>query len=282
MNKMLFLKISLLSSIVLLVGTFQNCSKVRFVSEVDSLGKAEACETVSCELTPLTEKTAVTTILMALGDQHNSELIVKGASSQFIAESVVRYTSPKDSPRILLINDYGNNGESPEDTIYVRDVLLSRYNTDFLQETASGISVNQLKGYDVVWYNNPGHPMSNSKTRDALIAFEGGVILQGDDLSWGNGFSLTSLTGLTNIDNGSVVRCGSQSYPHDNNANYQYSVTLDSNKIPGANSSVINFRYGNDIDNSVIARNDLEVLAHAKGGPNDCTQLRPAIVRYEK
>jgi hypothetical protein len=52
--------------------------------------------------------------------------------------------------------------------------------------------------------------------------------------------------------------------------------------MPGAASSTVHFVYGNDIDNSVSARTDLEILATAVGGESSCTAKRPAIVRYLK
>jgi hypothetical protein len=125
--------------------------------------------------------------------------------------------------------------------------------------------------------------MGSEKSRDALARFKGGVILQGDDLAQGNGFSTESLTGLKFVDNGTSVQCDDgQNYPHDNNSGYKFRVNLDASKIPGASDAMIAFQYGNDIDNTVVARADLEVLASAMGGPASCTKSRPAIVRYQK
>lgn len=76
--------------------------------------------------------------------------------------------------------------------------------------------------------------------------------------------------------------CGGMAYAHDNNSGYQFRVALNAAKFPQANNQLIGFRYGNDIDNSQVARNGVEVMATAQGGPESCTEARPAIVRYLK
>lgn len=267
---------------LILVG-FQNCSDVQFVDSNSKLGSLGVCNRISCDLTPLTTKAAVTTILIALGDKHNSQLVVAGASSQLIGETVVRYSSPKENPRILVVRDANSGDEDPEDTVFAAEVLLQRYNVTAIDEPAAGLRDSDVAGYDLVWLNNPGHPMNSEVTRDTLMRFAGGVVLQGDDLSRGKtGFSVEALSGLRYIDNGTVVMCNNINYAHDNNGGSQYRVTLDPDKIPGADSSTIRFLYGNDIDLTAIARADLEVLAYAVGGPAECTEHRPAIVRYLK
>lgn len=241
----------------------------------------DVCQTISCDLTSLTNKPAVTTILMALGDESDSQLVVNGASAQLVAESIIRYTSPKTKPRILLIHDYNSQSESPTDFAYTAS-LLERFEVVRLNEPADGVRAKDLEGFDVIWLSNPGHPMNSSKTRDALIAFTGGVVLQGDDMSIGQNFDNSALTGLKTIDNGTSVTCGGKSYNHDDNAGEKYRVSLNQDKIPGVDSSTIEFRYGNDIDKTTPIRKDLEVLATAKGGPASCVEDRPAIVRYTK
>jgi hypothetical protein len=275
-------KIQILVLVVVCLLAFQNCSKVEFAATAPSLSGLGVCEGVSCDLTPLTPKPAVTTILLALGDEADDQLVVKGLSAQVIAETVVRYTSNKTNPKILLVLDSGNAGEDPEDTLYIRDNLLKRYNVTFLAEPTAGLSASDLVGYDIIWFNNPGHPMGVQASHDALLNFSGGVVLQGDDLARGNGFSMEDLTGLHFIDNGTSVTCGGQTFNIDNNAAGKYDVTLDWNKMPSATSEMIHFEYGNDIDLTESSRSDLEVLALAKANPLECTESRPAIVRYMK
>lgn len=245
-----------------------------------------SCDKISCDLTPLTLKPAVTTILLTLGDQANSELVINGASSQLIAETVVRYTSPILNPKVLVVFDSLDFGEDPEDRAYLTNVLLSRYHPVVMQTASGGLTAADVAGYDVVWYNNPGHPMSSLRTLQTLLAFKGGVILQGDDLAHGedgsNKFSLSALTGLNYIDNGVSVVCGSKSYAHDDNSAYQYRVSIDPNKILGVSASTLNFKYGNDIDNTSVVGPEIEIIASAIGGGDNCTEKRPTIVRYYK
>ena len=89
------------------------------------------CSGVSCSLTPLTNKPAVTTILLALGDEANNQLVINGNSSQLIAETIIRYSSPVSNPKILVVQDHNIGGEDPEDTIYIVKNLLARYNPRF-------------------------------------------------------------------------------------------------------------------------------------------------------
>lgn len=240
----------------------------------------EVCDGISCELTPLTSKPTVTTILLALGDKVDRQFVIKTASSQLIAESVVRYSSPKANPKILLVRDFGAQNEDPEDTTYIRNLLV-RYNVSYIELNDYGLMPSQTQGYDVIWFNNPGAPMHSVQTRSTLMQFSGAVVLQGDDLSHGTeDFSLEDLTGLHFVGNGTDVLCeNGKYYKHDDNGGEQYHVTLDKNRISGAKKSQINFRYGNDIDETTVSNSKVEVLAWAKGGPDACKKLRPAITR---
>jgi hypothetical protein len=263
---------------------FQNCEKARFhsVQEFGSvIGLAVPCGTQSCSLTPLTSKPAVTTILLALGDESNSQLVGNPVSNQYLAESVVRVSTPAQSPKILIVKAHNHNGEDPEDTLYIQS-LLSGYQTTVVAEPAGGLLPEAVQGYDLIWFNNPGHPFSSQISYDTLMAFEGGVVLQGDDLARSDTFSMTPLTGLTYIDNGTSVTCGNQTFPHDNNAGEQFRVSLNPEIIQGVDQATVSFRYGNDIDNTVIADPAVVTLAVAKGGPSVCTEPRPAVVLRQK
>lgn len=265
-----------------LVFGFQNCAGPQIVFSESQLGKLGACDGISCDLTPITLEPAVTTILLALGDEDNDELVINGISTQLIAETVVRYSSPIINPRILFIRDARAGDESLGDTAYVRDVLLSRFDVTFFDETERSLQTSDTAGYDLIWFNNPGTPMGSQQTYKTLLSFRGGVIIQGDDLSVGRGFSMTELTGLESVNNGTKVQCDNQSYNIDNNTGYTYRVKLVGQKFVGAQTDSLIFQYGNDIDHTIIARPDLEVLATAKGSPSDCFTEYPTIVRYPK
>ena len=267
---------------------FHNCSKASLSvndpgsNKAQSLPPVEVCNGISCSLTPLTNKPAVTTILLTLGDESNSQLVINGATSQLLAESVVRYSSPRENPKILVVRDYNDNGEDPEDTPYVINQLLKRYNVSTLQEPAQGLKASDLAGFDLIWFNNPGAPMGSASTLQTLMEFKGAIVMQGDDLSRGVSFSMENLTGLTHLDNGTEVECAGKSYPHNDNNGHQYRVQIDPASITGPDASVLNFRYGNDIDNAYISKPGVQVLATATGGPDSCSETRPTIVRYFK
>lgn len=260
---------------------FQNCGQNGSITQ-KVVAPLDVCEGVSCVLDPLTEKPAVTTILMALGDEAEQQLVVNGASAQLIAETVIRYSSPKNNPKIIVVRDRQFNGEDPEDTAYISDVLLKRYHAKFMEEPEGGLSLQDLDGYDVVWFNNPGHPMSSQMTYNTLLQFEGAVVLQGDDLTRGAGFDISGLTGLTHMNNGTDVVCDGKVYHHDDNKSNQFRVTLNAEKFPLVDNTPIQFRYGNDIDESSVSLSKVEVLATAQGGHETCTEKRPTVVRYLK
>jgi len=281
-KKRMWLKGLLVCSSLLIL--FQNCSQNgEIVLKESNVSDLSVCGGISCTLDPITPKTAVTTLLLALGDSQDSQLVINGASSQLIAETVIRYTSPVRNPKILVVRDRNIAGEDPEDTTYVAEVLLRRYNPEFVIESEAGLKPEDVKGFDVVWFNNPGHPMSSKTTYETLLNFKGGVVLQGDDLSRGNGFSMQGLTHVKYVDNGTDPKCeDGKTYYHDNNQGNQYRVSLDSEKMPTPNSASLQFKYGNDIDLVDINSDDVEVLATALPGPTVCQTSRPAIVRYMK
>ncbi len=276
-------KVKAAAAIVLvaaLAGVFQNCTNAKF-SVINDESVATLCGTQSCSLNPLTKKPAITTILLALGDEANNQLVGNPVSNQYLAETAIRFSTPKIGPRILIVRALNNHGEDPEDTVYVQN-LLSRYSADLIDEPAAGLQPSDVANYDLVWFNNPGYPFSSQVSFDTLMTFGGGIVLQGDDLSRSDSFSLTPLTGLKYLDNGTSVRCAGVDYRHDNNGGEQYRVSLNPAKIQGLDASAIRFRYGNDIDNTEIVDPSVEVLAVAVGGPASCTEERPTVVRRER
>lgn len=238
----------------------------------------------ACDLTPIATKPGVVTIFLALGDIAQDQLVIAERSAQLIAQNAVKYASPVVNPKILVIKDSNHNGESSSDTEFIAKKLLSAYKADVLIEPASGIQASDLIGYDLVWFNNPGYPMGLLSTFNILKAFKGGVVLSGDDMGAGKGFSTESLTGLKIIDNGSTVSCSGQTYSYDNNSAYQYQVSLEEKFLAGVDPSILKFQYGNDIDDTKLLNDSskYEVLAYASGAKNTCTFKRPVIVRYLK
>jgi hypothetical protein len=241
----------------------------------------------ACELRPVVSRAGVVTILMALGDLVEDRLVVSEEAARLIAQNAIKFASPVDDPRILVIKDFNHQGESPYDTTYIAKTLLKRYSrVDILEDTPAGLQDQQLEGYDLVWFNNPGYPMGSRVSRDTLARFSGGVVLSGDDLTQGKGFDTQALTGLTFINNGSNMSCNGKSYKYDNNLGSRYRIELSGQFFPGMLEAVKVFEYGNDIDHSRLAFPDemlkYEVLARAKGKVGECDYNWPVIVRYEK
>lgn len=275
--KNLILFVSILSIVACSPAEFSTVKK-------DTLNSQQVCPGCgSVPTPPQVSTTGTVTILLALGDQINNDLIIKGASAQLIAENVISFASPVVNPKILVVRDKRHNGETKYDTDYIASNLLQRHDTHFIEEPDDGLKDSDVEGYDVVWFNNPGHPMGSNASKGTLKAFKGGVVLSGDDMSRGVGFDMSDLTGLRHIDNGVTVSCGGQNYNHDNHAKYRYSVTLNENLVPTNSQDLLSFEYANDIDNTeLIGGAGFEVLATAVGGASSCVDERPVIVRYEK
>lgn len=236
----------------------------------------------ACDLTPVATKPGVVTMLLAFGDLANNQLVITEGSARLLAQNSVKFATPVAQPKILVVKDFNNQKESEFDTKYIATVLLSNYKqVDVLNETIVGLGAKDLEGYDLIWFNNPGHSMGSKRTMDSLMAFKGGVILSGDDLTQGSGFSMQALTGLKYIDNGTSIKCDGKTFNYDNNNGELYKIEISAQFLPGIAEDLRLFEYGNDIDNSSVITSDkkLEVLASAKG---KCGTSRPVIVRYEK
>lgn len=235
---------------------------------------------------PKVQTAGVVTMLIALGDLANQQLVVSQDAAIAIAQNVISYTSPVTNPKILVIQDFNHNGESLEDTEYIRSTLLQNYTATLFKEIENeAIDPQLLQGYDIVWFNNPGHKMGSEDTKNLLKNFQGGVVLSGDDLSMGRGFSTEDLTGLINISNGTNVTCSDQqTYQIDNNSGYQYKVALEGKFFEGVPVEDLKFVYGNDIDLAQLSQTSdkYEVLAYATGPVDACLDKRPVIVRYGK
>lgn len=280
------------------LGAFQNCSHVDFgMPDGASLNQSSSaptdpisdnCAGTSCSLDPLTKQAAVTTILMALGDEMDHELVVDGASSQLIAETIVRMSTPATNPKILFAWDSSADAETPEDRAFVSGTLLKRYDVTSIIVADKGLRDADVAGFDLVWFTNPGHAMASDLTRATLAKFAGGVILEGDDLAHaaggGTDADMAALTGLKfSGDNGTSVTCGTKSFAIDNNSGAQYQVGLNTDYFPGEAAATLSIHYGNDIDRAdVTDANRVKVLAWAKGPTSDCTDRRPAVVTYLK
>lgn len=182
-----------------------------------------------------------------------------------LATGSVDWVSPTENPSILVVRDDNNHGEYATDPVVVQEWLLDAgYSADFLDEPLAGLSSADLEGYDVVWFSNPGHPVDDQPTFVALSQFledGGGVVLQGDDMTQGEGFSMAPLTHLQFSSNGTRF-CGENT---DNNAGRNYQVRVEENGHPVIDGYLEGktFLYGDDIDTSTPLENGEVVLAWA-------------------
>jgi len=202
-----------------------------------------------------------------------------------LARQTVEWVSPKLRPQVLVVLDDNNHGEDQDDAMVVNSLLLDDDNLSitYADEPADGLNAADVAGYDVVWFSNPGYPMDDQRSFETLQAFAaggGGVVLQGDDMtwSWGEGFSMAPVTHLDYVDNGTDA-CGT----HIDNDQYgHYLVTIsdaDHAILRGLNG--VSFPYGNDIDNSTPRNEGEQVLATATVQGDDTCPPRPVIVVHD-
>lgn len=222
----------------------------------------------------------LTTILMTFSNPG-----IPNEVAAALAKQAVNWTSPQSPSRVIVIRDDSHNGESSNETQFVVNLLLDQgYDVDYMEEPEGGIETSDIEDYDVVWFSNPGWPLDDRLTFDTLVAFSqtgGGVVLQGDDMTWTSqsDLSLSPLTYLENINNGTQF-CG---VGIDNNLGGKYRVTFtddDHPVISGLQGQT--FTYGDDIDHSVPLGQGEEVLAWATldGDDGSCTDRSPVVITF--
>ena len=218
-----------------------------------------------------------TILLTMIATETSDETLTK------LVANTVNWVSPVDAPRVLFVLDDFHHGELSSDTqqLYERFVEAG-YRADYVDEPEQGLRLDDVDGFDVVWFSNPGYPMDDVASFSTLLQFSeagGGVILQGDDMSssYANAFATTPLTRLRNVDNGTQY-CGTQI---DNGRGGRYRVTLESVEHPVlADLEGVSFLYGDDIDTATLADDGGEVLAWATvEGKSDC-ERKPVITVF--
>lgn len=250
----------------------------------DGENVVEGSTTKSLELPcPTRANGRVVTLLLTLNASDMQSETVRRLVAQ-----TVNWASPVDAPRVLFVRDDFHHGEFAEDTGQLYETLRSSgYVTELMDEPSDGLRAEQLEGFDVVWFSNPGYPMDDVASFHALTEFSqagGGVVLQGDDMSWSHGkaFSLQPLTGLSHEDNGTRY-CGTRI---DNGRGGTYAVSFDGESHPlttGLEGS--GFLYGDDIDTVRLPEvpaegSTLQVLATARVDGDDDCNAKPVIVAH--
>lgn len=227
------------------------------------------------------ESGRVVTLLLILGNPRIAEHPTKAIATALAGNSVA-WVSPVAVPRVLVVRDDNHQGDFAEDPAYVQGLLLQEgYQADLVDEPADGLSLQAFASYDVVWFANPGQPVDDARTIEALgqfVAQGGGLVLQGDDMT--RNAQLQPLTHLKYQDNGERY-CDQ---PTDNNLGKNYAVTVERQAHPViAGLEGLQFLYGDDIDTSTPLRKGEVVLAWATVSPKTyclCSK-KPVIVAYD-
>lgn len=244
-----------------------------------SIDKYIPCECRGSNGSSSSNPPGVATILMAL-----SRANVPRSTARRLAGNAVDYASPTASPKVLVFRDANPHGQAAGDLEYVADLLKSAgYTVEYRKEPSDGLSPSTLDDYDVVWFGNPSHPMSNHSTFQALESFVddgGGVVLSGDDMSRGIGqsFPMTPLTGLDYIDNGETT-CGVQTRPgRPTGSEFQVTFSPGSSHTLADGLAGRSFEYPWDIDTATASGNaDVVATAELAHRP-DCETEVPVVI----
>ena len=185
------------------------------------------------------------------------------------------------------MKDRNHNNESRGDAEYIAGTLLERHDVTLMEEPPQGLKLEDTEGYDVVWLNNPGHPVGKKNTVMTLMAFTGGIVISGDDAARGRNFNISGLTGLKFKNNGASVNCGGKRYGTDNNGGIQYGISMErfiaEDTDYEEDVSGYHFYYGNDIDHAEVLNENVKVIATAGIAKPGCEEFKiPAIVGYRK
>lgn len=199
-----------------------------------------------------------------------------------LAANAVDWVAPKSSPSVLVVLDDGHHGESVGDAAYVRDLLTERgYAATLVDERRGGLLPADVAGYDVVWFTNPGYPWDDVRSVDTLAAFAnagGGVVAQGDDITWslGRSFSLSRLTHLRFEGDGRVT-CGARTY---NNTGASFQVGLEAGHPLLEGIEHASFLYGDDIDLTAPTGTGEQILGSASLPNGRCRSWRPVVSAF--
>lgn len=241
--------------------------------EIDS-GELVQGVTMDCPIEEPAGRSA--TVLMTLTNPH-----LPAADVSTFVGNTVAWVSDAPAPSVLVVLDDNHHNEFAGDADAIAAMLDAQgYMVTRLDEPQHGLSADDLDGYDVVWFSNPGYPPDDLSTIQALGAFNadgGGLVLQGDDMTraHGNAFSMEGLTGLRYLDNG-VRTCGQLT---NNNAGTQFAVSLVDSHPVFDTLSQTTWLYGDDIDEATVV-GPVDVVAEAGLASNGCGQ-RPAIVLHD-
>ena len=213
------------------------------------------------------------------------------ADAAILAENAVEYVKSVDAPRILLVHDYNNHNEDNADVDAIAADLKTAYgdaNVTVLDPWTI-LKPEDVEGYDVVWFSNPGWPMGNvtslPTTFNTLVNFRGaggGLILQGDDITQSSTGALPLMETLTYLQfgNNGTNACGLGIDTWGANA---YTVTFGADSAHPLLGELAgkSFQYHNDLDHASPVGLGEEVLAEGQATSGQCTITTPVLVAID-
>lgn len=229
---------------------------------------------VECPAPP--PKGRVATILMALSDPSLSPDFARK-----LVKNTADWSATGREKRVLLVLDDNGIRESRGEVPFLQDALLaSGYQVEAIKERKRGLVPADLKGYDLVWFTNPGYPMNDRRSFKTLrkhVAEGNALIFSGDDMAHatGNGFSLSRLTRMTYVDNG-IYACRLRT---DNGSRNGYALHVgDFSHAITDGLSFNDVVYRNDIDHTWPLFPTKEVLMWGKvQDGKGCSMQTPVV-----
>jgi len=131
-------------------------------------------------------------VIIGFGIGHIDQLMpTTYSSAKTLLNNAVHWVSLSDSPRILLLIDPSVTllGDRSLDPDFIEE-FLSEFSIDRMVDPLDGISITDLKNYDIVIWSGEYSPLpspSHSNTSRTLLEFfetGHGVILISDDATW--------------------------------------------------------------------------------------------------
>lgn len=236
---------------------------------------------------PITGNTAV--IVLTLHGPSGKTLAP--ADAKTLAKNAVDFVNPvARTPKILLVHDYNNHDEDNADVTAIGADLKDLYGAAnvTITEPVRIVRPEDVAGFDVVWFSNPGWPMGNVSslptTFNTLVDFRGaggGLVLQGDDITQSSTMPVALMETLTYLKfaNNGTNACG---LGVDNWGDNAYEVSFGGTSHPLlAGLGGKSFKYHNDIDHSSAMMLGEQVLATGKATSGNCSISTPALVAVD-
>ncbi|MBK7828441.1 hypothetical protein [Nannocystis sp.] len=231
------------------------------------------------------------TVVMVLTLHGPNGKTLASADAKTLTKNAVDFVNPAGgTPKILLIHDYNNHDEDNADVAAIGADLKGLYGAAnvTITEPTRIVRPEDVAGFDVVWFSNPGWPMGNISslptTFNTLLDFRGGgggLILQGDDITQSSTPTLPLMETLTymRFSNNGTNACG---LGIDNWGDSAYDVSFASETHPLLTGlSGKSFKYNNDIDHSSAMMLGEQVLATGKVASGNCSVSTPALVAID-